>query len=95
MSQPDWEKIGGKIIRIELEKRDMNYIDLHQALINIGLTESLPSMRNKFARGSFSVTFFIQCLVALGVDTLQLSNYDLFLQRTLMNHTERNTKNDK
>ncbi|NNM58902.1 MAG: hypothetical protein HKM04_03725 [Legionellales bacterium] len=92
MSTRDWEKLGGKIIRIELEKRDMNYIDLHQALANIGINESLPSMRNKFARGNFSVTFFIQCLVAMGVDVLQLSTYDLSLQAILTNMTKQSLK---
>jgi hypothetical protein len=75
MSTEDWDKIGRKILRVELEKHSMNYVQLHAALKNIGIEESLPSMRNKFARGKFSATFFIQCLIAMGVDTLRLPEY--------------------
>ncbi len=80
MDTEDWGKIGSKILKIELEKRSMNYIQLHAALKNVGIEESLPSMRNKFSRGKFSVTFFIQCLVAMEADTIRLSDYIPFLR---------------
>ncbi len=75
LDSQDWGKIGRKILRMELEKRGMKYPQLHTALASIGVDESLPSMRNKFSRGNFSVTFFIQCLAAMGVDTLQIKEY--------------------
>lgn len=88
MNNEEWKRMGRKILRLELEKREMNYVQLHKALASLGIEESLPSMRNKFSRGSFGVTFFIQCLIAMGVDTLIFSEYMPSLKSELRHSDE-------
>ena len=41
-------------------------------LADIGVHDSEPNIRNKFSRGKFTAVFLVQCLSAIGVDTLRL-----------------------
>ena len=39
-----------------------------------GVTDTAVNIRNKVARGGFSAAFFLQCLVALGAQTVRLDD---------------------
>ena len=41
-------------------------------LRRIGVKEEEHNLRNKVARGKFTAAFFLQCLTAIGVQTLRL-----------------------
>ncbi len=41
-------------------------------LADIGVMDSEPNIRNKISRGKFAAVFLIQCLEAIGVDTVRL-----------------------
>jgi hypothetical protein len=72
-----WTELPNRIIRVEMTKRSVNYADLAARLAGIGVVENERSLRNKVARGTFSATFLLQCLVALDVTGLDLGSYEL------------------
>lgn len=69
-----WIETVLKIIKIELLKRKMTYRDLTEKLATIGVHETEANIKNKMSRGKFSAIFFLQCLIALGVEHLVLTD---------------------
>jgi 3-mercaptopyruvate sulfurtransferase SseA len=69
----DWQAQAKGIIRAELKRRNLNYADLAERLTAIGVKENEKNIVNKIARGSFTATFFLQCLEAIGVHTMHLN----------------------
>jgi hypothetical protein len=41
-------------------------------LADQGVMDSEPNIRNKISRGKFTAVFFVQCLMAIGVESLRL-----------------------
>ena len=68
----DWEADVRGLLRAELTRRGMTYSDLVDGLAKIGVKETVPNLKNKMSRGSFTAIFFIQCLRAMGVTSLRL-----------------------
>ena len=60
------------MLKAELKRRDITYADLVGKLADIGVMDSEPNIRNKISRGKFTAVFLIQCLRAIGADTLRL-----------------------
>jgi hypothetical protein len=48
------------------------YKDLADKLAPTGVKETERNLSNKINRGSFTAVFFLQCMEAIGVDTLHL-----------------------
>jgi hypothetical protein len=59
-------------IKRELGSRGMSYADLIRALSEIGVKETEVNLRGKMSRGTFGANFFVQCLSAMGVATLEI-----------------------
>ena len=59
-------------IRAVMVKRRITFAELAKRLRDIGLDENERALRNKVARGTFSAVFFVQCLEAIGLDSLKL-----------------------
>ena len=72
MEQIDWNKKARGLLRAELVKRDISYEKLVNRLAEIGVEETLASVKNKISRGTFKASFLIQCLTAIGCKTLQI-----------------------
>lgn len=68
----DWEKRAAGLIKAELKLQAMTYNDLRDRLAAIGVDEKEANIRNKLNRGTFSAAFFLQCMTALGVETIRL-----------------------
>ena len=68
----DWSGEVKAILKAELARRRMTYAGLVLALGEIGVVETEANIRNKLSRGSFTAAFFVQCLTAIGCDTLRL-----------------------
>lgn len=68
----DWEQLVKNMLRAEMMRRGVSYEQLATRLAAIGVDDNVLNLRNKVARGRFTATFFTQCLVALGVDELQV-----------------------
>ena len=59
-------------IRALMVKRRITYAQLAERLRERGVDENERNLRNKVARGTFGAVFFVQCLEAIGLDTLKL-----------------------
>lgn len=69
----EWEGQVKGLLKAELKRRNVTYLGLVEKLAEIGVNETEPNVRNKLARGKFSAVFLIQCLEAVHVRSLSLS----------------------
>jgi hypothetical protein len=70
-----WQaKIKG-LLKAELKRRNLSYGDLAAKLAAIGVKDSERNISNKISRGSFTAVFFVQCLEAIGCNTVHLSDH--------------------
>lgn len=76
MAKPEkqWEDKVKGMLKGELKRRGISYADLVGKLADIGVMDSEPNIRNKLSRGKFTAVFFVQCLEAIGVSSLRLSD---------------------
>ena len=70
----DWQTQAKGIIRGELKRRNLSYKDLAERLQAIGVKDTEKNIVNKIARGGFTAAFFLQCMAAIGVNTLHLND---------------------
>ena len=68
----EWEDRVKGLLKAELKKRGVSYLQLVEKLAAIGVVDSEPNIRNKLARGKFTAVFLIQCLEAIGSTSLRL-----------------------
>lgn len=69
-----WEARVKGLLKAELKRRGVSYLQLVEKLAAIGVVESEPNIRNKLARGKFTAVFLVQCLEAIGATSLRLSD---------------------
>lgn len=68
----DWEDYVKRLLQVELTKKGMKYPDLAKRLAEIGIEEKPENINNKINRGSFRAVFLIQCLKAIGCQSLPI-----------------------
>jgi hypothetical protein len=68
----DWTTKVKGILKAELKRRNISYKELAERLKPLGVNESERNIANKLARGSFTAVFFVQCLVAIGCQSVDL-----------------------
>lgn len=59
-------------LKAEIKRADLTYEELAERLKKHGFTENSASIANKLARGTFSATFMIAVMKAMGCNTLDL-----------------------
>ncbi len=69
----DWEAKARGLLRAEMAKNSVTYAQLTAKLAELGVSEDERNLRNKVSRGKFTAGFLIQCLSAMGVKTIRLS----------------------
>jgi hypothetical protein len=70
----DWVAYAKGLLRAEMVKRQISYAGLVEKLAAIGVKDSEANLRNKISRGGFTGAFLIQCLVAMGVNSVRLED---------------------
>ena len=70
----DWVAHTKAMLRGEMVKRGVSYAGLVEKLGAIGVKDSEANLRNKISRGGFTGAFLIQCLTAMGVNSLRLED---------------------
>jgi Domain of unknown function (DUF6471) len=70
----EWEARVKALLKAELKRRNVSYLQLVEKLAAIGVMDSEPNVRNKLSRGKFTAVFLIQCLEAIGTNSLRLSD---------------------
>jgi hypothetical protein len=73
MPDKDWEDRAKGILKAELKRRNLTYAGLVEKLGEKGIKEDEHNLRNKVARGKFTAAFLLQCLDAIGCQTVRLS----------------------
>jgi len=72
VADTEWEAKVKGLLKGELKRRNVSYAQLVERLAAIGVVDSEPNIRNKLSRGKFTAVFLIQCLEAIGVETIRL-----------------------
>jgi 3-mercaptopyruvate sulfurtransferase SseA len=73
MVEQGWSDRVRGLLKAELKKRNVSYKQLAEMLTELGINETDRNIANKLARGGFSAVFLIQCLSAIGCETLHLN----------------------
>lgn len=68
----DWAKKAKNLLKSELKRKGVSYAELVEKLDAIGVKDSERNIANKLARGTFTAVFFIQCLEAIGCQSIDL-----------------------
>lgn len=72
MPDKEWQDRVKGILKAELKRRNIHYRELAERLEAMGIHETERNINNKISRGGFTAVFFVQCLVAIGANTLRL-----------------------
>lgn len=67
-----WADKAKAILKAELKRRNVGYRELAEKLTAMGYPDSERNIANKISRGGFTAAFFLQCLSAIGVQSLRL-----------------------
>jgi hypothetical protein len=70
--EKEWEDRVKRLLKAELARKGITYAQLVGKLADIGVMDSEPNIRNKISRGKFTAVFLVQCLEAIGTDTVRL-----------------------
>lgn len=70
----DWEAKARGILRAEMARQSVSYLQLVERLESIGVKEDERNLRNKVSRGKFTAAFMLQCLAALGSSVVHLDS---------------------
>jgi hypothetical protein len=68
----DWNQRASAILKSTLTRRNIKYNELADRLRILGVEETQSSISNKISRGTFSFTFFLQCMEALNIKDIRL-----------------------
>jgi hypothetical protein len=69
-----WEERAKRFLKAELARADVGYRELAERLAKHGLCETEASIANKISRGTFSATFLLATLKAIGADAVRLES---------------------
>lgn len=67
-----WAEKAKAILKAELKRRNVSYRELAEKLTTMGYPDSERNIANKISRGGFTAALFLQCLSAIGVQSLRL-----------------------
>jgi hypothetical protein len=70
----EWNQRAANLLKAEMARAGVGYEELISRLQEFGIHESYKGIANKINRGAFSFAFFMQCMKALGRDTVRLED---------------------
>lgn len=69
----EWESEAKAILKAELVRAGVSYKELALRLEDLGISDSDRAIANRVSRGKFAFTFFLQCMRALGTESVDLA----------------------
>jgi hypothetical protein len=72
----NWNDKTKRILKSELVKRGISNFDLALLFNEKGVDETKASIDSKISRGSFSASFFLQCLSLIGCNKIEIEDYE-------------------
>ncbi len=73
VTDPEWQERTKGLLKAELKRRNMGYRELAEKLTAMGIPESERNIANKISRGGFTAVFFLQCLEAMGCQSIRVA----------------------
>jgi len=83
-----------RLLKSELVKRGISTSDLVSLLNEVGLNETQSSITSKISRGTFSASFFLQCLSVIGCTKFEIDDFKSNLSIVAESNIEYKTQND-
>jgi hypothetical protein len=74
MPEGEWSDRVKGLLKAELKRRNVGYRELAEKLTAMGIPETERNLANKISRGGFTAAFFLQCLVAIKCQRLEISD---------------------
>jgi hypothetical protein len=71
---PSWEDRARRFLKAELARAEIGYRELAERLGKHGMRETEASIANKISRGTFSATFLLAALIAIGAEVVKLED---------------------
>ena len=68
----EWEAGASNLLKAAIKRRGLTYAQVVERLAAEGVIVNEANLRNKLSRGTFSAVFLLQCLKAIGVETLRM-----------------------
>jgi hypothetical protein len=68
----EWQERTRAYLKGKLMDSNITYVGLVARIRKLGFDETEASITNKLARGTFSATFFLAALTAIGCDTIKI-----------------------
>ena len=90
----NWDDKAKRLLKSELIKRGVTNADLVTLLNEIGIEETKASVDSRISRGSFSATFLLQSLSAIGCRKLEIEDYSIQLQMVAETNEPYNTSKE-
>ena len=72
----DWNDKVKRLLKSELVRRGISNSDLANMLEQIGIEETKSSIDSNISRGTFSASFFLQCLTVIGCEKIEIEEYE-------------------
>jgi DNA (cytosine-5)-methyltransferase 1 len=79
----NWNDQVKRLLKSELVRRGVSNLDLAGMLEQIGVEETKSSIDSKISRGTFSASFFLQCLTVIGCEKVEIEGYENLLSKTV------------
>jgi hypothetical protein len=74
-TEAEWAERAARHLKAELKRANVTYEELTTRLKKHGFKdETKASVTNKLARGTFTATFFLASLVAIGCEAVRLED---------------------
>ena len=70
----EFEELAKNILKGELKRKGVTYAQLVDKLGKIGVVETERNLNNKISRGGFTAAFLLQCMMAVGANSLIIVN---------------------
>ena len=77
-----WNDKVKRMLKSELIKKGVSTEDLVTLLNEIGISETKSSIDSKISRGTFSASFFIQCLYVIGCNKIEIDEFRSIIKFT-------------
>ncbi|MEA5140453.1 DUF6471 domain-containing protein [Arcicella rigui] len=72
----EWNHKVKRLLKSELVKRGLSTEDLTVLLNSNGCAETKSSVDSKISRGTFSASFFMQCLYVIGCTKIEIEQFN-------------------
>jgi len=76
LTDDQWNEWAKGVLKAEISRRNLSFVEVAERLRAFGIDESGRNVSNKIGRGTFSATFMLQVLTAIGCTSLRIDPPD-------------------